>query len=97
MRKAKVIRYTKPKNLRGRTILYLLPFLIIIFLRLTLVLSPFVIGGYYIYKYGMPHMLWEYEYYGSKEHPHITSCTYIGIYGARTFPTSECSIIKFME
>ena len=97
MRKAKVINYTKSKSLRGRTILYILPFLIIFFLRLTLVLSPFVIGGYYIYAYGMPHMLWEYEYYGSKEHPHITSCTYIGIYGMRTFSENTCPFIKFLK
>ena len=97
MRKAKVISYTKPKSLRGRSILYLLPFLIIISLRLALVLTPFVIGGYYIYQYGIPHMLWEYEYYGSKEHPHITSCTYIGIYGAHTFPAEKCPIIQLMK
>lgn len=97
MRKAKVIGFTKPKKYRGRIALRLLPFIILILLRATVAISPLVLGGYYIYLHGMPYMLWEYKYYGSKEYPHITSCTYIGYDGALSFPANECPFIDFMK
>lgn len=97
MRKAKVIGYTKPKKYRGRIVLRLLPFIILIFLKMAITISPILIIAYYINIYGMPYMLWEYSYYGSKEHPHITFCTYIGYDGARSFPANECPFIDFIE
>ena len=97
MRKAKVINYTKPKKYRERIALKLLPFIILIFLKMAITISPIIIGAYYINIYGMPYMLWEYTYFGSKEHPHITSCTYIGYDGVRSFPENKCPFIDFMK
>lgn len=97
MRTARVVSYKKPKRFRGQLAIRLMPFIFIILLRGTIAISPLVFGAYYIYINGMPYMLWEYRYRGSKEYPVITSCTYFGYDGMRSFPASECPFISFMK
>ncbi len=97
MRKAKVIGYKKPKRVRGQIVMRFMPFILIILLRSTIAISPLVFGAYYIYVNGMPYMLWEYRYRGSKEYPVITSCTYVGYDGMRSFPANECPFIDFLK
>lgn len=97
MRQAKVIYCKKPKKRRVYKRTRLLPFLVLIFLRLGLILTPIIYAWFYMVEHGTPHMLWEYEYYGSPGHPNITSCTYIGFNGVISFPAHECPLIDFMK
>tara|TARA_R110001592_G_scaffold16881_1_gene71330 strand:- start:4351 stop:4566 length:216 start_codon:yes stop_codon:yes gene_type:complete len=65
-------------------------------LKIALISTPFLLAASFIYANGTPHILWEYEYYGSREHPRITSCTYFGIYGMHSFSANECPFIDFI-
>lgn len=97
MRQAKVIYCRKPNKRRVYKRKSLLPFFVLILLRLSLILAPIIYAGLYIFEHGTPHMLWEYQYYGSSSHPNIISCTYIGFNGATSFPANECPFIDFMK
>ncbi len=97
MRQAKVIYCRKPKKRRVYKRKSLLPFLVLILLRLGLILTPIICAGLYIFEHGTPHMLWEYQYYGSPSYPNITSCTYISFNGVISFPANECPFIDFMK
>ncbi|MGH1404132.1 MAG: hypothetical protein ACRBDL_07800 [Alphaproteobacteria bacterium] len=50
-----------------------------------------------MFENGTPHMLWEYQYYGSPSYPNIMSCTYIGFDGVISFPSNECPFIDFLK
>lgn len=97
MRQAKVIYCRKPKKRRVYKRKSLLPFMVLILLRLSLILTPIIYAGLYIFEQGTPHMLWEYQYYGSPSHPNITSCTYIGFNGVISFSANECPFIDFFS
>lgn len=97
MKQAKVIYCRKPKKRRAYKRKSLLPFFVLILLRLGLILTPIIYAGLYMFGHGTPHMLWEYQYYGSLSHPNITSCTYIGFGGVISFPSNECPFIDFMK
>lgn len=97
MRSPRVTYHARVKRQGRRLPLKVLPFLILLLIKASLFLAPFAFCCLYMLEHGTPHILWEYEYYGSTEYPRITSCTYIGFEGTRTFPASECPFIDFFS
>lgn len=97
MRQAKVIYCRKPKKRRVYKRKSLLPFFVLILLRLGLILTPIIYVGLYIFEHGTPHILWEYQYYGSSENPQYVSCTYWGIYEAKIVSINACPIFLFTK
>lgn len=98
MRSARVTHHARVKRQRRRLPLKALPFLMILLIKTSLFIAPVVFCGLYMLDHGTPHVLWEYEYYGSRDYPHYTSCTYLGLYGPeKTNGGSGCPLIKFLE
>lgn len=63
-----------------------------------LAMPAFLYGGYLLY--GLPHMIWRYEFYGSHadwSSRHYTRCTFIGPYGVFTVPATDgrCGWLSF--
>ena len=47
--------------------------------------------------FGLPHMLWNYEYVGRSEPRYLTSCDYLGPYAQRIVPhDGTCPFIAFL-
>lgn len=97
MRSPRVTYHARVKRQSRRLPLKALPFLMLLLIKAGLFIVPVTFCGLYMLEHGTPHILWEYEYYGSPDNPHITSCTYIGYNGARSFSENECPFIDFMK
>ncbi len=98
MRSPSVTYYARVKRQRGRLPLKALPFLMLLIIKASLFIAPLTFCGLYMLEHGTPHILWEYEYYGSRDNPYYTSCTYLGLFGPeKTNGGSTCPFIKFQR
>lgn len=97
MRSPRVTYHARVKRQRKRVPPKVLPFLMLLLIKASLFIVPVTFCGLYILEHGTPHILWEYEYYGSRDNPYYTSCTYLGLYGpAKTNGGSNCPLIAFL-
>ncbi len=96
MRSPRVTYHARVKRQRRRLPLKALPFLILLFIKASLFIAPLTLCGLYMLEHGTPHILWEYEYYGSPDDPQYISCTYWGFNGIQKFVETECVIIEFI-
>ncbi len=97
MRSPRVTYHTRVKRQRKRVPLKALPFLMLLLIKASLFIAPLVFCGLYMLEHGTPHILWEYEYYGSPDDPRYVSCTYWGMYRLKKVQAQECMIITFMK
>lgn len=97
MRAPRVTYHARVKRQRRRLPLKALPFLMLVFIKASLFIAPVAFFGLYMFEHGTPHILWEYEYYGSPDDPQYVSCTYWGMGGIKKLNFIECSFIKFIR
>lgn len=97
MRSPRVAYHAPVKKLHKRRFAGLLPFVLLYALKASLFLAPLGFCALYILQYGTPHILWEYEYYGSETHKHIISCEYYGWQGLQQITSAECPFIIFIS
>lgn len=97
MRSPRVTYHARVKRQRRRLPLKALPFLMLLIIKSSLFITPVAFCGLYILEHGTPHILWEYEYYGSPDNPQYVSCTYWGLNGFQKIKTEKCLIITIIK
>lgn len=96
MRSPRVTYYARVKRQHRRLPLKALPFLVLLLIKASLFIAPVAFFYLYMLEHGTPHILWEYEYYGSHDNPQYVSCTYWNLYGMRKIEANTCLIIEFI-
>lgn len=96
MRSPRVTYHARVKRQSRRLPLKVLPFLMLLLIKAGLFIAPVAFCGLYMLEHGTPHILWEYQYYGSPDDPQYVSCTYWGVYGINRIYVNECTFLKFL-
>lgn len=97
MSSPRVTYHARVKRQRRRLPLKALPFLMLLLIKVSLFIVPLAFCGLYMLEHGTPHILWEYEYYGSADDPQYVSCTYWGVYGQQKIEFTNCRIIFLIK